>query len=58
MNDKKNVLHECAKDPTQSITIDLPCALAERVQKIADENSTSLENILIEALDTYLRNQN
>ena len=48
--------NEC-KDPTQTMTIDLPCALAERVQKLADEKETTLSNILIEALDSFLRKQ-
>ena len=48
--DKDTILNEC-KDPTQSITLELPCTLAERVQKLADENETTLTSILIEALD-------
>ncbi len=51
-----NILNECS-DPKQSITIELPCEMAVRVQKLADENKTSLSNILIEALDSFLRNQ-
>ena len=54
--DKDTILNEC-KDPTQSITIELPCAMAERVLKIADEKETTLSNILIEALDSFLRKQ-
>jgi predicted transcriptional regulator len=50
------ILNECS-DPKQSITIELPCEMAVRVQKLADENKTSLSNILIEALDRFLRNQ-
>jgi len=56
MMDKDTILNEC-KDPTQSITIELPCAMAERVIKIADEKETTLSNILIEALDSFLRCQ-
>ena len=54
MMDKDTILNEC-KDPTQSITIELPCAMAERILKIADEKETTLSNILIEALDSFLR---
>jgi len=50
------ILNECS-DPKQSITIELPCEMAVRVQKLADENKTSLSNILIEALDSFLRNR-
>ncbi len=55
MNDKA-LLNECS-DPTQSITIELPCTMAERVAKLAQEKETSLSNVLIEALDTFLRHQ-
>lgn len=48
-------LNECT-DPTKTITIELPCAMAERVKRLANENQTSMSNILIEALDTFLRN--
>ena len=50
-NELKN---EC-KDPTQSVTIELPCALVERIDKLARDNNTTLANILIEALDSFLR---
>ncbi len=48
--------NECT-DPTQSMTIEFPCAMIERVQKLADEKNTTLSNILIEALDSFLRKQ-
>ena len=54
--DDDTILKEC-KDPTQSITVDLPCAMAERIQKLAKEKDTTLSNILIEALDSFLRKQ-
>ncbi len=47
---RDDILNECS-DPKESITIDLPCEMTTRVQKLADENNTSLSNILIEALD-------
>ena len=50
-------LNECSDPDKQSITIELPCELAARVQKLAEENNTSLSNILIEALDAFLRQQ-
>ena len=54
--DKDTILNQCA-DPTETITIELPCAMAKRVLKLADEKKTSLSNILIEALDSFLRQQ-
>jgi predicted transcriptional regulator len=47
-------INEC-KDPMQSVTIELPCALVERVNKLARENDTTLSAVLIEALDAFLR---
>jgi predicted transcriptional regulator len=39
------------------MTLELPCAMVERVQKLAREKETTLSNILIEALDSFLRKQ-
>jgi hypothetical protein len=39
----------------QQFTIHLPCRLAERVEKYADENGNSVTGVVIEALDTFLR---
>jgi len=50
----KEILNECT-DPTQSITIEIPCAMAERMIKLAEEKQTTLSNILIEAVDAFLR---
>lgn len=55
MNDDERV-NECT-DPTQNITVELPCAMVERVEKLASEKHASLSNILIEALDNFLRRQ-
>jgi len=54
--DNNTILKECT-DPTQSITVEIPCVMAERVIKLADEKETTLSNILIEALDNFLRKQ-
>lgn len=37
--------------------ITLPCELADRVRGYADKNDSSLTNVLIEALDAFLRNR-
>lgn len=52
-----NLVNECLDPEKQSITIELPCEMATRVQKLAEENNTTLSNILIEALDTFMRRQ-
>jgi predicted DNA-binding protein len=42
-------------DPTQPITIQLPCRLAERVDKYARETGNTITGVVIEALDALLR---
>ena len=37
--------------------ITLPCELADRVRGYAEKNDSSLANVLIEALDAFLRNR-
>lgn len=54
--DKDAIQNEC-QDLTESFTVELPCAMAERVLKLAHEKETTLSNILIEALDSFLRQQ-
>lgn len=54
---QNDLLKECADPDRQTITIELPCEMAARVQKLAEEKQTTLSNILIEALDTFLRHQ-
>ena len=56
-NPTGNPISECADPEKQSITIELPCEMAARVQKLAEENNTTLSNILIEALDSFMRQQ-
>ncbi len=52
-----DLLAECSDPERQSITIEIPCEMAARIKKLAEENNTSLSNILIEALDYFLRHQ-
>ncbi len=54
---KDDLINECSDPDKQSITIELPCEMATRVQKLAEENNTTLSNILIEALDSFMRRQ-
>lgn len=53
MTEKINT-NECA-DPTQNFTVELPCRMVERIERYAKENGTSVGNVLIEALDVFLR---
>jgi len=52
-----DILKECANPDKKSITIELPCEMAARIQKLAEESNTTLSSVLIEALDTFLRHQ-
>ena len=47
---------QCA-DPLQDLQVKIPCRLADRIQAYADRNDTTMENVMIEAIDTFLRNQ-
>ena len=42
-------------DDTQQFTIELPCRLAERIEKYAKETGNSMTGVVIEALDALLR---
>lgn len=55
MNDHQDPI--TCTDATHQITIHLPCRLAERVDKYAIENGTTITNVVIEALDQFLRGQ-
>jgi hypothetical protein len=52
----KSVADQCT-DPTQTFTIDIPCVLAERAERYANDNDISISNVVIEALDNFLRKQ-
>ncbi len=51
---EKPLTNECS-DPTQSLTIELPCRMVERIERYAKENGMDAAGVLIEALDTFLR---
>ena len=44
-------------DDKCTVTIDIPCVLAVRAENFAKENGISITNVVIEALDTFLRNR-
>jgi hypothetical protein len=43
------------KDQTPGQTIELPCQIVERVERYAKENGADVGEVLIEALDQFLR---
>jgi hypothetical protein len=52
----QTIKDQCA-DPTKTITVEIPCRIAERVEAYANDNKTSFANVMIEALDAFLRSQ-
>jgi len=42
---------------TKAFSIQIPCKLAERVEAYASANNTTHNSVVIEALDSFLRNQ-
>ena len=55
MNDQPDSI--TCSDDTQLITMHLPCRLAQRAEKYANENGNTVTGVVIEALDAFLRGQ-
>jgi len=51
----KETKENVCTDPTQDFTVELPCRMVKRIERYAKENGTSVGNVLIEALDGFLR---
>jgi hypothetical protein len=47
---------QCA-DSAQDLTLTIPCRLAERIESYASANDTTITNVVIEALDIFLRGE-
>ena len=54
--DSENFKDQCS-DITKEFKLHIPCILAERVEAYAFNNNTSMNSIVIEALDSFLREQ-
>jgi len=46
--------NECS-DPTQTLSVELPCQIVERIERYSKENGATVTGVLIEALDSFLR---
>ena len=53
----KEISMDQCQDLTQSLTIELPCQMLERIERYAKENGMDVAGVLIEALDSFLRKQ-
>ncbi len=51
----EEIKNECL-EPTDSLTVELPCLMIERIEKYAKKNDSNVSGVLLEALDTFLRN--
>ena len=49
-------LKDQCQDPTETLTIELPCQIVERIERYAKEHEMDIQGVLIEALDGFLRN--
>jgi len=54
--DNKNFKDQCT-DLTKEFNLQIPCRLAERVEAFASANNATITGVVIEALDTFLREQ-
>ena len=45
--------NECS-DPAQTLTVELPCQIVERVERYSKKNGATVAGVLIEALDSFL----
>ncbi len=46
---------DACPDPSEEITIRIPCALAQRVVDHANDNETTVSSVIVEAIDFFLR---
>ena len=42
-------------DPTKELKIEIPCRLAERIEAYARQTGTHMSQVMIEAVDEFLR---
>ncbi len=54
--DSENFKAQCS-DITKEFKLQIPCKLAERVEIYTSANNTIMNSVVIEALDSFLREQ-
>ena len=52
----KNFKDQCT-NLTKEFNLKIPCRLAERIEAYASANNATITGVVIEALDTFLREQ-
>jgi len=48
----EEIMNECV-EPTDTLTIELPCQMIERIERYAQKNGSTVSGVLLEALDTF-----
>ena len=55
MNAMTEDLKDQCQNPTEFLTLQLPCQMVERIERYAKENGMDIQGVLIEAVDGFLR---
>ena len=51
----ENMINDPCEDPTQDLTLPIPCRLVRRIESYAQQTGADISQIVIEALDDWLR---
>ena len=54
---ENDIIENQCSDPTQELTLKIPCRLAKRIESYAKETGSSITGVVIEALDVFLRDR-
>ena len=52
---KEKVIRDQCEDPTQEVTLQIPCRLVRRIESYSQQTGTHIAQVVIEALDGFLR---
>ncbi len=52
---KKTSDRDRCSDPTQELRVEIPCRLADRIEAYAKQTGTHISQVMIEAIDEFLR---
>ena len=52
-----NSFDKTGNNQCENLHFDIPCELSERVRDYAEKNDVSMTNVIIEALDAFLRSR-
>jgi hypothetical protein len=52
---KEKVVRDQCEDPTQEVTLQIPCRLVRRIEIYSQQTGADIAQVVIEALDGFLR---